>query len=106
MTIRDFYAKLNDALAATAEFLDGKKTYIVMGLTIATGIADAEGWPIPKWVYPVELALFGGSLRAGVAKAQVAATAAAVAARPMMGMASGLSSLRSPPAGSRPQATE
>lgn len=100
MTIREFYAKLSDAGAATVEFFDGKKAYIVMAVTIGTAIADAEGWPIPKWVYPVELALFGGAIRSGVAKAQVAATAALVAARPVMGM--GLASLRSPPSGSRP----
>lgn len=80
MNIRDFYAKLNDGLAATAEFFDGKKAYIIMGVTIATSIADAEGWSIPKWTYPLELALFGGAIRAGVGKAQLTATAALQAA--------------------------
>lgn len=103
MTLREFYAKLNDGLAATVEFLDGKKTYLVMGATIATAIADAEGWAVPKWIYPVELALFGGAIRAGVGKAQTAATAAASAAgAPAMGQ--GMAAMpfpRGPASGSR-----
>ena len=49
-------------------WLKGKKTYIIAVLTIAGGVAQAFGVPIPAVLYPIALALGLGSLRAGVDK--------------------------------------
>ena len=47
-------------------WLKGKKTFLVAGLTVALGIAQACGVPIPPIVYPLLAAAGLGSLRAGV----------------------------------------
>ena len=52
------------------EWLKGKKTYIVVGVTFILGGLAASGVSIPNWVY-VALAAAGlGTLRAGVNKAE------------------------------------
>ncbi|MCH7651925.1 MAG: hypothetical protein IIA63_12315 [Nitrospinae bacterium] len=51
------------------EWLKGKKTYIVMFLTAGLGLAMAFGVVIPEWVWVIDGAVFGGTLRAGIAKA-------------------------------------
>ena len=48
------------------KWLTGKKTYIVAGLTLAMGVAQAFGVALPELVYPVLAALGLGSLRSGV----------------------------------------
>lgn len=50
------------------EFFSGKKTYIMMFVTGALGIATAFGYVFPDWVWAIDAALFGGALRAGIDK--------------------------------------
>lgn len=52
-----------------AAFLDGKKTYIIMVITAATGAAQALGYVVPEWVYAIEAALGIGAVRVAIAKA-------------------------------------
>ena len=47
-------------------WLKGNKTYIVSGLIIAGGVAQAFGIPIPPLAYAILAGLGLGSLRAGV----------------------------------------
>lgn len=49
-------------------FLDGKKTYLIALVAAATAFADAMGWPIPDFVWPILGALGLASARAGIAK--------------------------------------
>jgi len=49
-------------------WLNGKKTYIVAGLTLAGGLLQAFGVPIPLVIWPILGALGLTSLRAGVNK--------------------------------------
>ncbi len=56
-------------------WLSGKKTYIVAALTIAFGILEATGHPIPAWVYAVLAGAGFTVMRLGVAKSQAATTA-------------------------------
>jgi hypothetical protein len=50
-------------------FLKGKKTYIMMLVTAGLGLATSFGVVIPEWAWAVDAALFGGAMRAGIAKA-------------------------------------
>lgn len=52
------------------EWLSGKKTYIMMIVTAGLGIAMQYGVQIPEMVWAIDAALFGGALRAGIAKAE------------------------------------
>ena len=46
--------------------LSGSKTYIMMFITGAMGIAMGFGVVIPEWVWVVDAAAFGGALRNGM----------------------------------------
>lgn len=50
------------------EFLNGKKTYLVVGATFILGGLSATGVTIPLWIYSLLAATGLGSLRAGVKK--------------------------------------
>jgi hypothetical protein len=52
--------------------LQGKKTYIIAFVGAAVALAEAFGVAIPPQVYAVLAFLGIGTLRAGVAKAEVA----------------------------------
>lgn len=50
------------------DWLSGKKTYIIAIITAILGVMQANGTPIPEYVWPL-LGAFGlGTLRAGVQK--------------------------------------
>ena len=46
--------------------LKGSKSYIMMVVTGAMGIAVAFGIVIPEWLWMIDAALFGGALRHGM----------------------------------------
>lgn len=48
------------------DWFKGKKTYIMMIITGALGIAVSMGVILPDWVWAVDAALFGGALRNGM----------------------------------------
>jgi hypothetical protein len=48
--------------------LNGKKTYVIAVIAAATAAAQALGYTIPDWLYPIEGALGLGALRVAVGK--------------------------------------
>lgn len=48
--------------------LSGKKTYIIAAIAAATAAAQALGYTVPDWIYPIEGALGLGALRVAVSK--------------------------------------
>ncbi|HXJ01292.1 MAG TPA: hypothetical protein VNH44_08705 [Micropepsaceae bacterium] len=48
--------------------LNGKKTYLVAIVAAATAAAQALGYTVPDWLYPIEGALGLGALRVAVTK--------------------------------------
>lgn len=48
--------------------IEGKKTYIIAGVTFILGGLQAIGYPVPEYVYAILGALGLGALRAGVSK--------------------------------------
>lgn len=48
--------------------IEGKKTYIIAGITFIIGGLQAVGYPIPEYIYPLLGAMGLGALRAGVSK--------------------------------------
>jgi len=50
-------------------FLEGKKTYIVALIGAALAFANAIGYVVPEWVFPLLGALGLGTLRAAVSRA-------------------------------------
>lgn len=50
------------------EFFSGKKTYIVAALAGAGAVAQALGYPIPEWVWPLLGAAGLGSVRVALNK--------------------------------------
>lgn len=57
-------------MSKVVEFLNGKKTYIVVLATILTAGAQALGYSIPEWVYAVEGAIGIGAIRIGITNSQ------------------------------------
>ena len=49
-------------------FLDGKKTYLAAAVTAVLGAAQALGYTVPEWIYPILGALGLTALRAAVHK--------------------------------------
>jgi len=50
------------------EWLKGKKTYIIMGVTFVLGGLAAVGIAVPEWVFAILLSLGLGAARAGSVK--------------------------------------
>lgn len=48
--------------------IDGKKTYIVAGLIGLGAAAQALGYHIPEWVWPLLSSLGFGAVRSAIAK--------------------------------------
>ncbi|HEY4265161.1 MAG TPA: hypothetical protein VGM72_07580 [Micropepsaceae bacterium] len=48
--------------------LAGKKTYVIAAIAAATAAAQALGYAVPDWLYPIEGALGLGALRVAVNK--------------------------------------
>jgi hypothetical protein len=57
-----------EQLGKALKFLEGKKSYIMVGVTIATAAAQALGYSVPEWVYGIETALLGTAIRVGIKK--------------------------------------
>jgi hypothetical protein len=55
-------------MQAFLDLLNGKKTYVIAALAAVTAAAQALGYTIPDWLYPIEGALGLGALRVAVAK--------------------------------------
>ena len=78
-------------------WLNGKKTYIVAGLTVMFGILEATGHPVPYWVYAVLGGLGFTVIRVGVAKSQAAATAVMAAVKTIQPPAEPVNQSTNPP---------
>lgn len=48
------------------EILNGKKTYIIVGIAAITAGLQAYGITIPEWVYTLEAAAGLGAVRIGI----------------------------------------
>jgi hypothetical protein len=57
-----------DQLGKALKFLEGKKSYIMVGVTVATALTQALGYSVPEWVYGIETALLGTAIRVGIKK--------------------------------------
>lgn len=57
-------------MSKVVEFLNGKKTYIVVLAVVLTAGAQALGYSIPEWVYAIEGALGIGAIRVGITNSQ------------------------------------
>lgn len=53
-------------MSSIVSFFDGKKSYIVAALTGAAAVAQALGYVIPEWVWPVLGALGLGAVRSSI----------------------------------------
>lgn len=51
-----------------ADFLNGKKTYIIALVAALTAAAEALGYSIPGWVYVLEGAAGLGAVRIAISK--------------------------------------
>lgn len=58
-------------MSAILETLSGKKTYIIAFVGAALTLAQQFGFEIPAWALPILGFLGLGTLRAGIAKAEV-----------------------------------
>ena len=58
-----------NTITTVLSFLSGKKTYLIAIVAAATAAAEAMGFTIPDWIYPMEAALGIGALRVAITKA-------------------------------------